>query len=296
MKYDFEIPCINKEIRKHNAKCILIQLPEGLKQYAKEIMDKIDAECVLSADPCYGACDLQRFPECDLIVHFAHSKISNEPNVLYIECKSDADISKPVEKALKLLKGEKIGLVTTIQHIHKLDEVRKILEKNGFKVLVGKKGPKCVYDGQVLGCDVFSAMSISDKVDSFLFIGSGLFHPLVAAYYSKKPVIKADPETGKVEVVSGEKFEREKHLRREKAHNAKSIGIVIGIKNGQQNMRLARKLKRQLKNSYLIMLNEITPERLDYLPFDIFVITACPRIVLDDWKNFKKPIFLPEEI
>jgi len=51
----------------------------------------------------------------------------------------------------------------------------------------------------------------------------------------------------------------------------------------------------RLKKAYKIIIENITPDVLDYLPFDAFIITACPRIVYDDWKNYKKPVLLPNE-
>ena len=48
---------------------------------------------------------------------------------LFIEAKSTADVKKAVEKAINLL-PKKVGIVTTAQHKHKLNEVKEILEKN----------------------------------------------------------------------------------------------------------------------------------------------------------------------
>jgi len=103
-----------------------------------------------------------------------------------------------------------------------------------------------------------------------------------------------------VSSIDPEKVYREKFLRIAKAHDSRVFGVVIGTKPGQKNFeegeKVRKKLERKGKKAYLIAMNEISPERLDYLPFDAFVITACPRIVMDDWKNYKKPLLLPEDI
>ncbi|NYZ80073.1 diphthamide biosynthesis enzyme Dph2 [Candidatus Micrarchaeota archaeon] len=292
MKYDFEIERVNAEIKKRKAKRALIQLPEGLKQYAREIIDGINVDCVLSADACFGACDLMTTPECDVTVHFGHSKMLEDKNVIYVETHSELDVTKVIEKAIPLL-GKRVALATTAQHLYRLDEMKKTLERHGKTVVLGKTGLK-TKPGQVLGCD-FSSV-INADADCVLFVGSGRFHPLGVAFFTNKKTIQADPYSNAVTVIDASSWEKEKMLRKEKARNAKTFGIIYSQKPGQKNFALAESLKKiSDKKCYLISLNLITPDAVDYLPFDAYVITACPRIVLDDWKNFKKPVLLPDE-
>ena len=52
---------LKREIAKRNVKRVLLQLPEGLKPEAEklvEIIESVGATAIISADPCYGACDL----------------------------------------------------------------------------------------------------------------------------------------------------------------------------------------------------------------------------------------------
>ncbi len=291
LMYDFEIKRINQEIKKRKAKRVLIQLPEGLKSEFVRIADSLDAETVLSGDPCFGACDIQTMPGTDLTIHFGHAKMLDSDKVIYVEAHSDVDVTAVVEKAAKVLSGKTIGIVTTVQHVHELPKAQKILERRGKKVVIG---------GHVLGCDQANAEKIKQKVDEFLFIGSGRFHGLGVMYATGKKVLLADPYTGIVEGIDPAKAEKDKYLRKTKAMNASVYGVVVGAKPGQKNLAAAEKvlqrLKKEGKKAHIIIMNEIMPERLDYLPFDAFVITACPRIVIDDWKNYKKPILLPEEL
>ena len=59
--FDFEEERIKQEIVKLGAKRVLLQFPEGLKPEAPRIAKLVEANGalpIISADPCYGACDL----------------------------------------------------------------------------------------------------------------------------------------------------------------------------------------------------------------------------------------------
>ena len=104
---------------------------------------------------------------------------------LFIHAKAKSDI-KPVLSKVKI-KG-KIGLVSSIQYHHKLEEAQKIIKNS-------------IIAGQVIGCDASSCIKIKDKVDSFLFIGTGRFHPIEIAIKTKKPVYIADPVSNKFDKI-----------------------------------------------------------------------------------------------
>ena len=63
---------------------------------------------------------------------------------------------------------------------------------------------------------------------------------------------------------------------------------------------LALKLKRSLakhgKKGYLLALEHIGPELIDFYPVDAFVNTACPRIAIDDSVKYGKPLVTPFEL
>ena len=85
--FDFEEERIKQEITKLGAKRVLLQMPEGLKPEAPKlakIIEKGGALAIISADPCYGACDIAVSEAeglgVDLIVHFGHAKmVKHEP-------------------------------------------------------------------------------------------------------------------------------------------------------------------------------------------------------------------------
>lgn len=75
--YNLELEKAAKEIKSKKAKTVLIQLPEGLKQKAKEIVDfihkKTNAKCFVWIGSCYGACDIPRV-DFDLLIQWGHSE------------------------------------------------------------------------------------------------------------------------------------------------------------------------------------------------------------------------------
>ena len=75
--YDLELEKVVKEVKKSKAKTVCVQLPEGLKPKAKEIVDEIqsktNAKCLIWFGSCFGACDIPDV-DCDLLIQWGHSK------------------------------------------------------------------------------------------------------------------------------------------------------------------------------------------------------------------------------
>ena len=81
MQYDLEIPRVIEEIKSNDAKNVLLQLPDGLKPKAKEIVDlireELDVNLFIWSGTNFGACDIPLHLEklgIDLILHFGHSE------------------------------------------------------------------------------------------------------------------------------------------------------------------------------------------------------------------------------
>ena len=310
-QFDLEEERVKQEILKLGAKRVMIQLPEGLKPEAPRIaktVEKFGVLPIVSADPCYGACDLAIAEAeslgVDLIIHYGHSRIVRYERVptLYVEARAAVNVNSAVEKALPLLeKWHKIGLATTVQHVQTLDEVRENLVRAGKTVMVGDTR-RLNYPGQVIGCDYSNAISIAKDVEAFLFIGGGQFHALGVALSTSKPTVVADPFDGTSFSVDkeAEKIFKQRWAAIEDAKEAKSFGVLLGIKPGQKRFEEALRIKEKLegkgKTAYLLAAREITPEVLMEFPtIDAFVNTACPRISLDDSANFRKPILTKNE-
>ena len=193
---------------------------------------------------------------------------------MFIHAKSNEPVLPAVKKALKLL-PKKISLVTTIQHKHKLKDAKKLLEKNKKTAVIA---------GTVLGCDVSAAKKHEKKVDAFLYIGTGQFHPLGIALETKKPVIVANPASSRVSRIDKKDVEAIKKKRKGaylKFLTAKNIGILVSTKPGQNKLKQALQLKNKLKNKncYVFIADELDMQQLENFPFiECWVNTACPRI------------------
>ncbi|MFT4282965.1 MAG: diphthamide synthesis protein [Candidatus Woesearchaeota archaeon] len=80
-RYDLEEERIVSEIKKNNAKMVLLHLPDGLKAKADLIQRNIEVNCegvdvIIWAGSNFGACDLPVDANrlgVDLVLHFGHS-------------------------------------------------------------------------------------------------------------------------------------------------------------------------------------------------------------------------------
>ncbi|MEM3458181.1 MAG: diphthamide biosynthesis enzyme Dph2 [Candidatus Bathyarchaeia archaeon] len=310
-QFDFEEERIKQEILKLGAKHVLIQLPEGLKPEAPRLaktIEKFGALPIISADPCYGACDLATAEAktlgVDLIIHYGHAKLLKYERVptIYIEARATINVDSAIEKALPIIeKWRKIGLTTTVQHVQALDSVREILLRAGKIVVLGDAG-RLNYPGQVIGCDYSNAKSIAKDVEAFIFVGGGRFHALGVALSTSKPTIVADPYENRAYPIDEEaaKILKQRWASIEEAQKAKSTAVLIGLKPGQRRFDEALNLKRKLeengKTAFLFVVREVTPEVLMEFPtVDAYVNTACPRISLDDASKFPKPVLTINE-
>jgi 2-(3-amino-3-carboxypropyl)histidine synthase len=201
---------------------------------------------------------------------------------LFIKAKQNLDII-PVLKQVKI--QGKVGLVSTIQLEHHLEKAQKCIKDS-------------VIGGQILGCNASKALQINEKVDSFLYIGSGKFHPIWVALTTKKPVYIANPYTNKFYKLPEEEitnYENKKKANLKKFYNATKIGILISTKQGQfhpqqylelkEKLKIVDKLKNKFKDKecYTFICDNIDEKELENFPdIEAWVNTACPRI---EYKN-----------
>src|SRR5512138_2230575 len=250
--FDFEEERIKQEIVKLSAKRVLLQLPEGLKPEAPKIaktVEKTGALPIISVDPCYGACDLAMCEaeglDVDLIVHFGHAKMIKHEKVhtIYVEARATIPIEAAIFQAMPLLeKYKKIGLATSVQHLQMLDQTRQLLTLAGKTIVVGDSG-KIAYAGQVSGCNYSNAKSIADEVEAFLFVGGGVFHALGIALSTGKPTIIADPYDNRAFTVNAQadKMLKQRFASIQEAKEAKTFGVLVGLKPGQEHFETALK-------------------------------------------------------
>lgn len=299
---DLDLGRVISIINERKCKKVGLQFPEGLKRRAPgiagEIEERTGADVLISGNPCFGACDIDTIlaGRVDVLFHFGHAGMGSHDNVVFIEARSNVDIVPAVRKAILLLLSGKIGLITTVQHVHRLDEACTVLNEHGKECVVGKGDIRVAYPGQVLGCNFEAARVDCEEI---LYIGSGIFHPLGAAIATGKRVIAADPYLNRVEEVFPEKFLRKRGGYIAKAMYAAVFGIIVSTKSGQNRMELALELKalakKHEKKAFIIEMDLVSPEQLLAFQADAYVNTACPRITIDDAGRFHAPVLTPQE-
>ena len=309
MVLNFEIPKLVRELKKRKPKKVLVQLAEGIKQNANEIaqvFDNLKIDVIFSGESEWGGCSIAiqeaEALKCDLLVHFGHAKFINSKfPIVYIEVKDKLDLNPLLKKSLSHLKNfKKIGLSYSIQHRHDIKNIMKFFEDNGKKVLLSKKMGFSAYEGHVIGCEYTGLKEIQKNVDAFLILGNR-FHSMGAVLRGEKPVILLDVYNDEIMDMHGlrEKILKQRAISIQKLKDATNVGIIVEIKPGQKfgNPKyLVDKFKEQGKNAKIITMSEITPEKImNFYHIDAFVELACPRIAVDDFAKYTKPILTFKE-
>ncbi|RLE39599.1 hypothetical protein DRJ17_00175 [Candidatus Woesearchaeota archaeon] len=220
--------------------------------------------------------------------------------ILFLEARNDIQLKRI--KNIEIL-PTKIGLLGIVQYADQLQKLKETLENSGKEVIFGKSA-KTKNVGQILGCDIKAAESIEDRVDAFLFLGDGLFHPRMLLLKLKKPVFFLSPTKNKIYQLKDSDLKRIKIKQKTatiKYLSSKEIGIIVSIKPGQNQTKAAillkEKLRKQGKNAYLLIADTVDYQQLENFPFiECFVNTACPRIALDDYEAIKKPILNIDDV
>lgn len=199
---------------------------------------------------------------------------------LFIEAK----YSKPIklDKSIIDKLPSIIGLVSSIQFLDGLPIIKSQLN-NIKKVIIG---------GQVLGCNVKNAEKIKDKVDGFLYVGDGKFHPLGVALSTKKPVFTFNPLNNNFSRVKKKEIDAYKRRRKSslvKFLHAQTVGVIVSTKSGQYYPLskldlIIKKINKKYpdKKFYTFIAETIDYNQLENFPFiGAWVNTVCPRIEED---------------
>lgn len=301
---------IENEMSKIRPKTVLLQLPSGLKRKAtalsSEIQKRFGCEVLISGDSCYGSCDIPTgsLDLVDAVIQVGHwgmPTVRLSKPVLFLPVEISIDLLKMIKTAKPFLVSP-IGLLATPQHLHQLKDAKSMLEKESLKVMIGRGKSRVPEPGLLLGCDYSSAHVISDKVASFLLLGGGRFHAIGLKLSTGKPVVILDPERSKaiVEEIDVDSFKRKRFAIIQAISKAKSIGIIVSSKPGQERMSLAKRLLSFIVDSgregHIVILNDISPDALLNLDLDAYISTACPRIALDDSDSYGFPLGTPIEL
>lgn len=304
MTLDFEIPKLVRELKKRKPRKVLVQLAEGIKQNASEIskvFEDLKIDVVFSGESEWGGCSIAvqeaEALKCDLLVHFGHAKFINSKfPIVYIEVKDELDLTPLLRKSLPHLKKyKKLGFSFSVQHKDDVKRILKFYKDNGKKISLSKKRGFAAYEGHVVGCEYTGLKEIQKNVDAFLILGNR-FHSMGAVLAVDKPVILLDVYNDEIMDMAGirEKILKQRAISIQKLKDAKNVGIIVEIKPGQKfgNPKyLVDKFKEQGKNAIVITMSEMTPDKImNFYHIDAFVELACPRIAVDDFAKYPKPI------
>jgi 2-(3-amino-3-carboxypropyl)histidine synthase len=322
--YDMEVERVLQEAKARGVLRILIQAPDGLKQYLHELCQRLAGAGItpiISADPCYGACDLSleeaSFVKADMLLHVGHAEFQKARGAdeegegegggrgagitaVFIPARHFVEMGDLALLTGKLLKAKgfrRVGLVATIQHHGYIREFSDELAKQGFEAIIDSGS-----GGLVLGCRVEAAKRLECEVDAVVYLGGGDFHALGVAMALEKPVYVADPYRNEIRDMDALK---RKTLSKRwwtifEATKARTFGIVVVAKIGQFGWSVAARLKEQLEASrreaIIIAMDDVSWDRMAPFTFiEAFIVTGCPRIALDNRDSFVKPVLNEEE-
>lgn len=322
--YVVDYAAIDYFIKRHSPQRILLQAPDGLKHLLKHIakyLSRAGIEAVYSASPTYGACMLAlseaEAVDADAIIHVGHNEypfLYKKPGipVLYIPAYYVLDSGGAVsllEKHLRMIGARRVGLAASIQHVRFLPTLASMLSERGIYAVIGEPAHSVMEKGQVLGCEYSAIRSIARDVDAFVIVAGGFFHALGAWLAVRdKPVIYYDPyrgDVGDIRVVAEKVYRRRLFLiARLINHGVNSALLLTGSYPGQHRPALIRFLREKMENSgievYVAVSDIITRDTLASLDNafspDVFVVSACPRLAIDDLSEYHKPVLTPGEM
>ncbi len=299
--YKFDIEGVKESLERLDADRVLLQLPDGFKYKADQFADLFDREVVIWGGSSYGACDLpQDIENFDALIHVGHAEIPNlktDYPLIYMEGRCIRWNDLP-DKILNKLEG-KVGLYAPVQHVHQLEKAAKDVEKKGATPIISEGDERVKYSGQVLGCNYSAKV---EDADHHVYIGTGRFHPLGLSFSLDQDIFMYNPITRDHERIG--KKEREDFLRQRfgaiaKLREADTVMLIRSRKPGQDREKIIEDLKSlgedSTKKMMTFIFDDINPEAVDQFRWDCAVCTACPRIALDDYNNFRTTIITPAE-
>ena len=293
-----------EEIQERRPVSIAINGPDGMlpavQTTASNITKKFGIPTYVLADTTWGSCDLNsngaKVLGADVLFNVGHTigVPMWDKQVVMVDAFDDVSFEKVAEKAAKVFYEKTVSLVTDSQHLHRIDQVRGILEKGGAHVKIGK-GKGQLSDGQVFGCEFYPAKEAAQVADVNVFLGQSDFHAAGLALATGLPTYVLDPYFNEVREVTeiSQKIQKKATLAIYAAADAQTFGVIVGLKEGQLAKTTALKFKKELeecgKSVQLFAMTDISNERLHNLRgIDAFVQVACPRIATDN--EFDMPV------
>jgi 2-(3-amino-3-carboxypropyl)histidine synthase len=297
---------IFQEINNQKPHSVALNGPEGIVAKIQELAEGIEETYHIPAyiigDTCWGSCDLNTHAAdllgADILFNIGHTIAIQAmgKKVVMIDAYDDISFDKVARKCASELRNHyrTISLLTDSQHLNQISLVKNIFEEYGYEIIIGK-GKGQLSDAQVFGCEFYPAHYLQEKVDAYIFLGQSMFHSAGIAMSTERPTYMLDPYFQEYSEVTefAQGIHKKGILAIYKALDAKKIGLIIGLKEGQfaqvRALELKKKLEELGKKVQLIALTEITDERIQiFKQIDAFIQVACPRIATDN--HFKRPM------
>ena len=330
--YSFELEKSVQRILTLQASHVALQMPEGLLLYATVLADalkRLASPCLkdvsILGDVTYGACcvgDLDAHAlGAQLLIHYGHSCLVPLQHTalpcLYVFVEIQLDIPHLVDCLDTTLKNVQqqqqeqeqphIYVLGTVQFRHALVEAKELLMTQKHYQHVSIPQVKPLSPGEVLGCTSPELHQHTTNTAVVCFVADGRFHlestlisnPHITTFYRYDPY-------GKTLTEESYDHAAMHTLRRQAAHQAKTaqtFGIILGTLGRQGNPAIVQQiqtsLRRHQKRSFLMLLSEITPDKLQLFgnKVDAWVQVACPRLSVD-WGHYlsSKPVLTPYEL
>jgi len=315
--YNIQLNSILEELRVLKTRRILLHAPDGLKplyECLESRLRELGVEVFYSSEPAYGACDIpleeaRRVP-VDVVLHIGHEEyalreqgINTEIRVLYAPVYYTVNLGESVlEHLYRLLTGNNIKSVTVSSTL-----IESFQRKQVAHYLRGRNINVREISTPILGCYCGLVAALDNSVDAHVVVSGGVFHSIGVGLISSKPIIVVDPYSQRVWTAREEadRVLKKRFFLLLKARDSMGgkLGLLIGGRPGQFRPALVEYLESVARvfrfKVYKIVSSYLTLERLvaidNGLQLDLYVVTSCPRLPIDDLAEFYKPVLTPGE-
>ena len=291
MKYVLEREKIESFVKKVKPSKVLVEAPPGLLKLASEVCKELRVDCEVSATPVFGSCLVFEFLPADAIIHLGHNPYpwwKPKKPTLFLDVPGELEVN--FEALKDLLKGRKVVLGATVQHLNLLRLLKEKMKEWGFEPLTFSS--RGLEEGQVLGCDY---RNLRKGFDDYVIVAGGEFHALGAAMYLKRDVLSFDPFTSRAKRIDPKRPLARRMWLVSEASKRGSVAFVDGIE-GQARGAMIRGLKAlaERKGIKVKVYRSVilTREFVLNLPEDVVVVFSCPRMPLDDFGDVEEKLIL----
>ena len=298
VNYNFEIYKSVWQIKKHSARRVALQLPEGLQLFATLLSKIFERFCgcriVILGDVTYGACCVDDYTakalDCDFMIHYGHSclvpvtKTSVKTLYVFVEIVIDVDHLESIfrkylilkelsedemeqfglETVERIRKMKKVALVSTVQFISAVHVVKQRLvdlcTSLSIQMIIPQSRP--LSSGEVLGC---TAPQLPSDVDGVLYVGDGRFHLeaiMIANPQLQGAYFRYDPYSKRfsLEGYNHDEMHKRRKAAIESARHARRFGLILGTLGRQGSPAVLDDLRSKLQHHKLPFITVLMSE------------------------------------